>query len=338
MARLLKLDRDSGIDTRAVVDLERHPLLNQPAPPSAEDLEQFYREHAANLAVGACEKALSEWGGHVADITHVVAVTATHAGSPGYDQAVALRLGIPATAERVLLSGVGCAGGLVALRVAACLCLAAEHRGRSARVLVFATELCSTQIRCELDHASRTQDPCIGPALFGDGAAALVLSNELSSQSRQHGIYALTNWTTSIIPKTDEDMAYRTTSMGFLLRLAKRVPQLAAEAVKSHFRELVCDDGIWPHPEWSPDPKQYDWALHPGGKLVIKAVQEAMGLSDHQLRATNHVYRTRGNASSVAVLAVLDHLRNTANGQDDVVACSFGPGLTVEMAKLKRLH
>ena len=62
-----------------------------------------------------------------------------------------------------------------------------------------------------------------------------------------------------------------------------------------------------------------------------------MNLSDEQLRATNKIYRSRGNASSVAVLAVLDELRNMGRGRDNVLACSFGPGLTMEMAKLKRL-
>lgn len=80
-----------------------------------------------------------------------------------------------------------------------------------------------------------------------------------------------------------------------------------------------------------------DWALHPGGKAVIRAVQEAMNLSDEQLRATNRIYQSRGNASSVAVLAVLDELRKMGRGRDNVLACSFGPGLTIEMARLERL-
>ena len=170
-----------------------------------------------DLAVGACQKALHEWGGNAEEITHVVAVTATNVGSPGYDQLVALRLGIPADAERVLLNGVGCAGGLAALRVAANLCLAAEHCGRPARVLIFATELCSIQIRCELEAANRTQGPCIGPGLFGDGAAALVLRNGSPSGANQHGVYSLMHWMSKIIPETNEEMAYRVTTLGMLL-------------------------------------------------------------------------------------------------------------------------
>ena len=121
-------------------------------------------------------------------------------------------------------------------------------------------------------------------------------------------------------------------STGFLLHLTKRIPHLAANAVKSNFNTVLC-----PHTEPALHPQDFDWALHPGGKAIIRAVQEAMKLSDEQLRATNHIYRSRGNSSSVAVLAVLDELRNLGRGRDKVLACSFGPGLTIEMARLRRL-
>ena len=61
-----------------------------------------------------------------------------------------------------------------------------------------------------------------------------------------------------------------------------------------------------------------------------------MGISKESLAATYEIYRTRGNASSVAVLAVLDQMRNMEMRRRDVIAASFGPGLTTEMALLKR--
>ena len=94
------LNHKSGIDTRAIVDLESDALLNQLEPTSAEYLDQVYRQQGVDLAVGACQKALREWGGSAEEVTHVVAVTATNGGSPGYGQLVALRLPIPADAER----------------------------------------------------------------------------------------------------------------------------------------------------------------------------------------------------------------------------------------------
>lgn len=50
------------------------------------------------------------------------------------------------------------------------------------------------------------------------------------------------------------------------------------------------------------------------------------------------VYTRKGNTSSVAVLAVLDELRRRGiPGKEDVLACSFGPGLTTEIMLMRRL-
>ena len=81
---------------------------------------------------------------------------------------------------------------------------------------------------------------------------------------------------------------------------------------------------------------EFDWALHPGGGAVIDNVKDTIGLTEHQLRATREIYRTRGNSSSPTVLIVLDKLRNMGYGSDQVIATSFGPGLTIEMAMLRR--
>lgn len=82
--------------------------------------------------------------------------------------------------------------------------------------------------------------------------------------------------------------------------------------------------------------EDFDWALHPGGRAILDGVQYTMGLTEHQLRASRDIYRTRGNSSSPTVLIVLDKLRTMGRGSDHVVATAFGPGLTIEMALLRR--
>lgn len=80
----------------------------------------------------------------------------------------------------------------------------------------------------------------------------------------------------------------------------------------------------------------FDWAFHPGSSVLINALKEALGLRDDHLRATNEIYKTRGNSSSVSVLAVLDRLRSKGTGTKHVVAAAYGPGISVEMAALGR--
>ncbi len=81
---------------------------------------------------------------------------------------------------------------------------------------------------------------------------------------------------------------------------------------------------------------EIDWALHPGGATIITGVQQSLGLSDNQLRATKEIYKTRGNSSSPTAVIVLDKLRTMGKGRDYVVAAAIGPGLNIEMSILRR--
>src|SRR3712207_7967051 len=69
--------------------------------------------------------------------------------------------------ERVPIFGLGCAGGVSGLAVAARLAAG----GRPRTVLYVTVELCSTSIR--LDKFTKAN--IVATALFGDGAAACVL-------------------------------------------------------------------------------------------------------------------------------------------------------------------
>lgn len=80
----------------------------------------------------------------------------------------------------------------------------------------------------------------------------------------------------------------------------------------------------------------FDWALHPGGHAIIEGVKSTMSLSDENLRASSEMYRTSVNSSSPTVLIVFETLRRMGRGRDHVVATSFGPGLSIEMAMLRR--
>ena len=81
-----------------------------------------------------------------------------------------------------------------------------------------------------------------------------------------------------------------------------------------------------------------DWALHPAGLAVLDKVSENLKLEDGQLRASFDVYESKGNSSCPTVLIVLDRLRRMGEGRDNVVACSFGPGLCIEMIAMKRFR
>lgn len=331
LQRLLNVNQSTRIISRPTIFDYTTWTKDNATPPTIDDLSQIFRTTGVELTVSACNKALEEAKLSAKDITHMVAVTCTDQGSPGYDLFVSQKLQLPASVQRTLLHGVGCAGGLSALREAANLAAAASSRGKPARVLVFATELCSLFLRAELQAACKDQENLhIAPALFSDASAALVVCNGLALASDQEPVYELNEWSSALIPGTKDHMSYSVSPSGMIATITKEVPKATVGAISNMF-DQVCNSNSAPL-----DPTTCDWALHPGGVTILKGAQQAMCLTDDHIRASLNVYQKYGNSSSPTVLVVLDKLRRMGKGRDNVVATSFGPGLMIEMFRMTR--
>jgi len=237
--------------------------------------------------------------------------------------------------EKVLLHGVGCSGGLAALRTAANLALGASFQDKPARILVVACEISSPLVRSELDSIVKNEEVRIGVALFSDCASAVILSNQVGSKHRGESLYELLGWQNKMIPDSEQDLGFDVDPMGWKVVLSPRVPKLAAAAVPAVFEELIksVPDMAYKNLTIAPD---FDWALHPGGSTVILGVEQAMKLTPEHLRASYEIYIQHGNSSSATIFSVMNRLRELGRGKDHVVACAFGPGIAVEMALLKR--
>lgn len=166
------------------------------------------------MSVAACRKAISEWGGNINEITHVVATTCTNSANPGYDHFVAKELGLSGTVEKVLLHGIGCSGGLAALRTAANLAYGSSFRRKPARVLVMACEISSVLVRSELDSVVQNEEVRIGTCLFSDCASAVVLSNGIGTGAGAKGVYELVDWKHDVLPDSENDLGFDVDPLG----------------------------------------------------------------------------------------------------------------------------
>jgi predicted naringenin-chalcone synthase len=73
------------------------------------------------------------------------------------------------------------------------------------------------------------------------------------------------------------------------------------------------------------------WAVHPGGRTVLDAVENAFDLGQGALTASRAVLRDYGNMSSPTVLFVLETvMRHAMRAGARGCAMAFGPGLTAE--------
>ena len=166
------------------------------------------------LSVYACKKAIAEWGGSVDEITHVVSTTCTNSANPGFDHYVAKELGLRRGIEKILLHGVGCSGGLAAIRAAANLALGSSYRKKPARVLVLACEISSILVRSELDSVHEEQKIRIGACLFSDCASAAVLSNGIGEDEAPTPIFEVLGWRHEILPDSDTDLGFDVDPLG----------------------------------------------------------------------------------------------------------------------------
>lgn len=329
---MLKTNTKTGIETRAVLDSWDDPRWLGASPPTAEVVDAEFRKYSVELSTKAALKALRESNIEPSSITHIVSVTITNGGAPGFDQFVARELGLSPTAERILLSGIGCGGGGAALRVASTIASAATYRNQAARILVVACELCSLHVRADLHASSQSGITGVAPALFSDGAAALVLCNPLGMGDKTPKQFAIVDQRTGVLPGTLDEMSEKISIYGSVAMISKNIPKLAVASIQAPFQSLIQSNGMS-----SASPTDFHWALHPGGKAIIQGAQDALNLPDDAVAATNEIYRTRGNTSSVSVLAVLNKVRELKLPTSNVIACSFGPGLTTEMTLLRRM-
>lgn len=372
LSKVLAVNRSTGIDFRsAIIDVSSE-VIDGPRAPEIGQLSDLFLKEGVALSTLACKKAIKEWGGSASEITHMVSTTCTHSANPGYDQFVAKNLGLGSDVAKVLLHGVGCSGGLAALRTASTLALGETCQGRPARILVLACELTSPLLRCELDLINRNQETRIGACLFSDCASSMVLGNGLGKTSESSSpIFELMGSITRVIPETSGDLGFDVDTLGWKVVLSQRIPELVASALPSLWADLMkplvkvppttdgtkingfkvngtAPNGVTngvrsdtseelPIGKRPTLPSDFDWALHPGGLTIITSVEEAMKLQPEDLRASYEIYINHGNSSSATVISVLDRLRSMGLGREYVTSCAVGPGISVEMMLLKRL-
>ena len=214
LKKVLSINRYTGIEARAAIGNIDHPLVNQPTAPSITQLNEYFQEEGVRLSVNACKKAIAEWGGNVEEITHVVSTTCTDSSNPGFDHFVARELGLNNSVEKVLLHGIGCSGGMAALRTAANLALGSTFRRKPARVLVLACEISSLLVRSELDSVDKDQTVRVGVCLFSDCASAAVLSNGIDHSSFEKPIYELLGWKHEVLLNTEKDLGFDVDPLG----------------------------------------------------------------------------------------------------------------------------
>jgi predicted naringenin-chalcone synthase len=283
----------------------------QPSPSTFARME-LYRREAPPLAREAAEACLGAAAAVPRDaITHLIVVTCTGFFAPGIDIVLSRALGLRPDVQRQIVGFMGCYGAFNGLRAAAAACAADP----GAVALVVCVELCTIHFQQDL-----TMDNIVANCLFSDGAgAALVTGND-----RPGGRLTLVDSYTIVEDDSLDQMTWTVTDTGFQMTLGPEVPDTLRRSAGPFVDTLLGRNAL------ARDDVSF-WAIHPGGRRIVEAVRDTLGLSEADVAPSFEVLAGHGNMSSPTVLFVLERClaRNPGSGAFGV-AMAFGPGLTVE--------
>lgn len=306
--------RNSGIDRRY---LARPPdfYLEQT---SLTVRNGVYHEVAVELGVAACHEALAKAEVEASEIDLIVDTSCTGIMIPALDVYVANALGLRRDVRRMPLTETGCAAGATSLAFGADYLKAYPE----AKVLLLSVELPSLTL--QLNDATRAN--LVSAAIFGDGAAAGVLTNgPAPGPSVEHLAHE-----TVLFPKTQEIMGFSLRTEGFKIVLSRRIPLLVKRELRG------CVDAFLAKQDLSLDGIGF-YVLHPGGTKVLDSVRDVLELSEEQVSASRRTLAGYGNLSSASVHFVTMELLEQGAiepGQLGLLV-AMGPGFTLELALLK---
>jgi alkylresorcinol/alkylpyrone synthase len=277
------LTGNNGIDTRRLALDSLHEVFET----KPDLLHARFAKHAPALATQAAERALKNSSDAPKDIDALLVSTCTGYLCPGLTSYVSERLGLRTDALLLDLVGQGCGAALPNLRTGEALLAS----GRANRVLSVCVEVCSAAFYIDDDPGV-----LVSACLFGDGAGAAVLSREPNPHTRK------IRWadSRSILSPAERDLLRFEQKDGMLRNiLSPAVPELASRHADELLRETLAHEGI-------SRGQISGWIWHSGGRDVLLALQERMGLRPDDLRCSAGILRDYGNVSSPCVLFVLE--------------------------------
>jgi alkylresorcinol/alkylpyrone synthase len=272
-------------------------------------LDARFVRHAPVVAARAAERALDDAGLTTADVDAVIISTCTGYLCPGLTSYVTDELGLRTSILAIDLAGQGCGAAIPNMRMGEALIAA----GRARHVLSICVEICSAAMYLDDDPGV-----LISACLFGDGAGAAVLTAHAMPGRRR------IEWKSAgtLLSTGDRDELRFERRRGMLRNiLTPAVPALAAKHVdevlaKGLEREQVSRDEI------------SAWILHAGGREILSAIRQRVGLSEDQTRWSAAILRDYGNVSSPCVYFVLQAALNERAAGGYWWMSSFGAGFT----------
>jgi len=320
-----RLDAAMALFDRAEVET-RHSPLSLPEiarPRTLTETMRIYADSARELGHRVARDCLRRARVDAAEVDLIVTVSCTGVMIPSLDAFLMESLGMRRDTRRLPITELGCAGG------AAAVSRSHDHLSGHPRhkVLVVSVELPSLSLQA----ADVSPDSLVSSAIFGDGAAAVLMTGDQEDAgTRGGGAVHVRETLCHTIPASTHALGFDLHEDGFHAVLSRAVPLLLRAEIAPLVAALARGAGVSVK-------DLVGFVLHPGGKKILGAIEDALGLRREDTQPSWDVLRDYGNQSSASVLFVLERWmtdHRPGSGQTGIMA-AFGPGLTAELLLLQ---
>lgn len=301
---------NTGIDRRySSVPIEWYEELHD-----WPERNRVYLDSALDLLEAAAGNALAHARRSAHEIDAVVVVSTTGIATPSLDALLMERMQLRRTVRRLPIFGLGCAGGVIGLERAAMMARANPE----SLVLFLVVELCALCFR--RDDFSKSN--IVATALFGDGAAAALLS--CAGEGPRVVAGGEFTW-----PDSLDVMGWDVTGEGLKAIFSRDIPELVTNKLNEVAVAFLREHSL--------ELRDIDcFVCHPGGAKVLDALAVAFGVEPSRLSESRDVLREFGNMSAATVMFVLERALASAQPWRRALLSALGPGFTAGFTLLER--
>jgi predicted naringenin-chalcone synthase len=236
----------------------------------------------------------------------IVTVSTTGLAVPSLDAILANRLDLPAAVERLPVFGLGCGGGVSGLARSAQL----AHSLPAGNVLLLVVELCTINCRT----SDRTIKNFISAALFGDGAAGVLLRRRSGGDSSQP-LARVVATGEHMWRQTEDMMGWSIENDGFGVVFSPDTPRCARHELRPALDRFLARHGL----------VLYDLdgvILHPGGRKVLEAIEGTLIAAASDKSRLGHPCRIRQHVVTDGVVCSRTHAVSWRNWMS-LVDCAW---------------
>ena len=292
----------SAINKRNCVE----PDIKKLVAMSLEEKLATYHSSALELAIEAI-KTNPAFDNNKDQITDIIFISCTGMQAPGVEIDLINHFHLPTNIRRYNVNFMGCYAALTGLRMAKDICTTPNRT-----VLMVSVELCTLHFQNKF-----IDDYLLSNSIFADGAASVIVSS-----SNRGARLKLEDFESRLIPNSKNERSWKISPDGFQMTLSSDVPK----SIKASLEKQTL---------FHKTPDTTGWAIHPGGKQIVDGIKSTLALEESEVAASRKVLLENGNMSSATILFVLkEMLKNKPSDKHELIACAFGPGLTLESALL----